>query len=97
MNIHMNDETANFIIKDLQADKGDKIRFFVRLGGCSTAQEGFSLGISKDNPKYPAASLNLQNHEFFIEEEDQWFFDQNDLKVKIQNGEIEYEFVKSET
>ncbi|MDR7072274.1 HesB/YadR/YfhF family protein [Fictibacillus barbaricus] len=97
MKIHMNDETADFIINDLQADQGDKIRFFVRLGGCSTAQEGFSLGITKDTPKHPAASLKLQEHEFFIEEEDEWFFDQNDLKVKIQNGEIDYDYIESKS
>jgi uncharacterized protein YneR len=92
MEIHMNDETANHVIKDLQADQGDKIRFFVRLGGCSTVQEGFSLGVSKDVPKHPAAILKLHDHEFYIEEEDEWFFDKNDLTVTIKDGEIEYKY-----
>jgi uncharacterized protein YneR len=89
----MSEETATFIIKDLQAVSGDKIRFFVRLGGCSTVQDGFSLGINKDNPKHPAALLELKNHQFFIEDEDVWFFDQSDLTVSVKNDEIKYDFI----
>ena len=92
MKIHMSDETANHIIKDLEASSGDNIRFFVRLGGCSTVQDGFSLGIAKDHPKHPAVSVRIQNHEFFIEEEDVWFFDRSDLKVNVQNGEIGFDY-----
>ncbi|MFD1357711.1 HesB/YadR/YfhF family protein [Fictibacillus halophilus] len=92
MKIHMSEETAGYIIKDLQAVEGKKIRFFVRLGGCSTVQDGFSLGINKDTPKHPAVVLGIQNHEFFIEEEDEWFFDQNDLTVSVKNDEIQFEF-----
>jgi uncharacterized protein YneR len=88
----MSEETAEFIIKDLQAVEGNEIRFFVRLGGCSTAQEGFSLGINKDTPKHPAVVLDLQNHEFFIEEEDEWFFNQNDLTVSVEDDEIKFKF-----
>jgi uncharacterized protein YneR len=95
MEIHMNEETADHIINDLSADQGSHIRFFTRMGGCSTVQEGFSLGIIKDSPKRPAASLKVKDHEFFIEESDEWFFDKNDLKVNVKNGEIEYEFIKS--
>jgi uncharacterized protein YneR len=90
----MSEETAEYIIKDLQAVAGNKIRFFVRLGGCSTAQEGFSLGINKDTPKHPAVVLDRQNHEFFIEEEDEWFFDQKDLTVSVEDDEIRFKFHK---
>jgi uncharacterized protein YneR len=88
----MSEETAEYIIKDLQAVAGNKIRFFVRLGGCSTAQEGFSLGINKDTPKHPAVVLDIQNHEFFIEDDDEWFFDQNDLTVSVEEDEIKFKF-----
>jgi uncharacterized protein YneR len=88
----MSEETAEYIIKDLQAVEGNKIRFFVRLGGCSTVQDGFSLGINKDTPKHPAVELDIQNHEFFIEEEDEWFFDQNDLTVSVENDEIKFKY-----
>jgi uncharacterized protein YneR len=89
----MSEETATFIIKDLQEVSGDKVRFFVRLGGCSTVQDGFSLGINKDTPKHPAAVLELKDHQFFIEDEDEWFFDQSDLTVSVKNDEIKYEFL----
>ncbi|MBY6035933.1 HesB/YadR/YfhF family protein [Fictibacillus nanhaiensis] len=96
MNIQMSKETADHIIKDLKEDKGESIRFFARLGGSSSIQQGFSLGVIKDTPKHPAATLKLQDHLFFIEEEDEWFFDKNDLNVSIVNGEIQYEFSKGE-
>lgn len=89
----MSEETAAFIIKDLQAVPGNKIRFFVRLGGCSTVQDGFSLGINKDTPKHPTTVLELKDHQFFIEDEDEWFFDQSDLTVSVENDEIKYEFL----
>jgi len=88
----MTEDTAKHIIHDLQAVPGNKIRFFVRMGGCSTVQDGFSLGINKDNPKHPATVLNMKDHEFYIEEEDEWFFDQKDLTVSVKNEEIQYDF-----
>jgi uncharacterized protein YneR len=91
----MNEDTANHIIHDLQSIPGDKIRFFVRLGGCSTVQDGFSLGISKDTPKQPATVVKLMDHEFFIEDEDEWFFDKHDLTVSVENQEIKYVFNNS--
>jgi uncharacterized protein YneR len=96
LKIHISEETAGYIIKDLQAVEGNKIRFFVRLGGCSTVQDGFSLGISKDTPKHPAVVIEIQNHEFFIEDEDEWFFDKNDLTVSVKNDEIQFEFNNGE-
>ncbi|WP_394603916.1 HesB/YadR/YfhF family protein [Fictibacillus sp. UD] len=88
----MNEDTAKHVINDLQATPDDSIRFFVRLGGCSTVQDGFSLGITKDTPKHPAAELTMNEQTFFIEEEDEWFFDGNDLTVSVKNGEIQYDF-----
>jgi uncharacterized protein YneR len=95
LKIQISDDTATHIINDLQAVSGDKIRFFVRLGGCSTVQDGFSLGINKDTPKHPAAILKIKDYEFFIEEEDEWFFDGNDLTVSVKNEEIHYDFENS--
>jgi uncharacterized protein YneR len=96
MKIFMNEKTAKHIIHDLQADNGVQIRFFVRMGGCSTVQDGFSLGVIKDSPKYPAVKLELLDHTFYVEEEDEWFFDHNDLQVIVKDDEIGYEYVKSE-
>ncbi|ANC76987.1 hypothetical protein ABE65_009295 [Fictibacillus phosphorivorans] len=92
MKIILNEETAKFVINDLQASQNDSIRFFVRLGGCSTVQDGFSLGLTKDTPKHTAAEIVVENHTFFIEQEDEWFFDGNNLTVSIKDGEIKYDF-----
>ncbi|KZE66453.1 hypothetical protein AWM68_06400 [Fictibacillus phosphorivorans] len=88
----MNEDTATHVINDLQASPSDSIRFFVRLGGCSTVQDGFSLGITKDTPKHPAAELTINEQTFFIEEEDEWFFDGSDLTVSVKNDEIQFDF-----
>lgn len=34
----------------------------------------------------------MNEQTFFIEEEDEWFFDGNDLTVSVKNGEIQYDF-----
>lgn len=95
MKINMNEDTATHVINDLQASSSDSIRFFVRLGGCSTVQDGFSLGITKDTPKHPVTELTIKKQIFFIEEEDEWFFDGNDLTVSVKNGEIQYDFTNN--
>ncbi|MFC5734472.1 HesB/YadR/YfhF family protein [Cytobacillus gottheilii] len=86
MNIQVSDTAAQWYIKEMDLSKGDYVRFFARYGGCSTVQQGFSLGISNEEPYNTGASIEKDGITYFIEEKDLWYFDQHDLKVDYDEG-----------
>lgn len=51
MNLKINEEALKWYKDELDLKEGDQVRFFVRYGGCSNVQKGFSLGVSKDEPQ----------------------------------------------
>ncbi|MFT9849238.1 HesB/YadR/YfhF family protein [Aneurinibacillus sp. REN35] len=78
--------------KEMDIQKGDAIRFFVRLGGCSTVQSGFSLGIAKEQPKEVGVSTVEDGVTFYIEKEDLWYLDNTELLVVYDTERDEISF-----
>jgi uncharacterized protein YneR len=78
--------------KEMGAEKGDAIRFFVRLGGCSTVQSGFSLGIAKEQPKEIGISTVEEGITFYMEKEDAWYLNNSELTVTYNPERDEIEF-----
>ncbi|AMA71548.1 MULTISPECIES: HesB/YadR/YfhF family protein [Aneurinibacillus] len=78
--------------KEMDVKKGDAVRFFVRLGGCSTVQSGFSLGIAKEQPKEIGVSTVEGGITFYIEKEDAWYLNNSDLVVTYNKERDEIEF-----
>jgi uncharacterized protein YneR len=72
------------------------VRFFARVGGCSTVQSGYSLGISMERPIEASLSTEMDGITFFVEEKDTWYFDGNDLTVKYKrkDDDISFEYSK---
>lgn len=83
MKIHISDEAAAWYEDEMFLSKGDYVRFFARYGGCSTVQQGFSLGISKEEPVNAGAETAKNGITYFIEEKDIWYFDNHDLYVEF--------------
>ncbi|NNU82931.1 hypothetical protein ETC05_03435 [Geobacillus sp. BMUD] len=82
MNIVITKKAFNWYKRELGLKPGDAVRFFVRYGGCSTVQRGFSLGMSKEESvDEPAAQTTVDGITFFVEEGDQWYFDGGNLTV----------------
>ncbi|WP_096154523.1 MULTISPECIES: HesB/YadR/YfhF family protein [Bacillus] len=81
MKISISDEALNWYKEELLLQDGDSIRFQVRYGGCSTVQKGFSLGIEKQAPDNPVASVEKGGVTFYVEESEAWYFDGHDLHV----------------
>ena len=79
--------------KEMEAEKGDNIRFFARYGGSSPIHEGFSLGVTKDTPFEPAVTYKKEDILFFIEETDEWYFDGHDLYVELDSTRDELSYV----
>ncbi|MCP1124415.1 hypothetical protein CN326_15595 [Bacillus sp. AFS018417] len=87
MNISVSKEAVSWYKNELGLQTGDALRFFVQYGGCSTVQKGLSLGIRKDEPATPAVQIQEDGITFFIEGDDEWFFDGHDLSVTFSNDD----------
>lgn len=77
---------------ELEVQQGEAVRFFVRLGGCSTVQAGFSLGIAKEVPKEIGVSTVVDGITFYMEKEDVWYLNEQDLRVSYNSSRAEIEF-----
>ncbi|MFD2444006.1 HesB/YadR/YfhF family protein [Bacillus sp. CGMCC 1.16607] len=92
MKIEVTKDAADWYKSEMSLQNGDKIRFFVRYGGLSTVQKGFSLGIEKEEPTDIGAKTTVEGILFYIEEKDLWYFDNHDLRVKLNTKWEEPEF-----
>ncbi|TLS37448.1 HesB/YadR/YfhF family protein [Pseudalkalibacillus caeni] len=93
MDIKVTQPALNWFKNEMDAEEGDSIRFFVRYGGYSTVQEGFSLGVNKEKPEEIAASETVDGIEFFVEEKDLWYFKDGNLTVKFSRKQDEISFI----
>ncbi|EIT86860.1 Iron-sulfur cluster biosynthesis [Fictibacillus macauensis ZFHKF-1] len=92
MNLTITAQALSWFQQEMDATEGDAFRFFVRLGGCSTAQSGFSLGVTKEAAKEAGLAVDEKGYHFFIEQEDLWYLDGHDLTVDTENGALTYLF-----
>jgi uncharacterized protein YneR len=86
MNMTVNEDALNWYKEELDLQNGDQVRFFVRYGGCSNVQKGFSLGVTKDAPQEAGVTAEVGGITFFIEESDLWYFDNHDLLVSYSES-----------
>ncbi|AZB43067.1 hypothetical protein CEF21_12545 [Bacillus sp. FJAT-42376] len=97
MKIKVNEEAAKWYQDELRLQAGDSVRFFVRYGGSSTIQKGFSLGVTKEEKEDAGASAELRGIDFFVSERDLWYFDGNDLIVDFdtEHNEPVFDYEKA--
>ncbi|RLQ96162.1 HesB/YadR/YfhF family protein [Falsibacillus albus] len=96
MNIYISDDALKWFKKEMDIQKGEYVRFFARYGGSSPVQQGFSLGVTKEEPIDMAVKYEHEGTTFFIEERDVWYFDGHDLHVIVDDkrNELLYEYKK---
>lgn len=87
MNLSISKEAANWYKEELMLQDGDALCFFVRYGGESTIHKGFSLGIRKDTPIQAAAEAKENGITFYIEQDDEWYFDGHSLSISFKAGD----------
>ncbi|GAF21572.1 HesB/YadR/YfhF family protein [Shouchella hunanensis] len=93
MKIVISDPAAKWFKEDFPMGKNDKIKFFSKVYGSSPVQENFALGFTaEDAPNKMAVKTERNGVEFFVEEEDVWFFDGHDLYVDYDEKEDELLF-----
>ncbi len=94
MNIQITDQAFKWFLDEMAVKSGDYVRFYARYGGSNPFHEGFSLGMSKDEPMNPTVQVIIDEVTFYIEEDDRWFFNDHDLYVDYNQDseELSYEY-----
>jgi uncharacterized protein YneR len=97
MEIIVDEKAASWYIDELQLQKGDTVQFFVRYGGCSNVQKGFSLGVVKQKPEDIGSSAESKGITFFVENRDLWYFDNHNLRVELDEevDEPSFNYIES--
>ncbi|HWI48179.1 MAG TPA: hypothetical protein VNU45_08175, partial [Rummeliibacillus sp.] len=74
MQIVITNQALQWFSDEMEVQPGDTIRFYARYGGSNPFHEGYSLGMSKDEPMNPSVIAKHEGVTFFIEDDDVWFF-----------------------
>lgn len=83
LKIVLSDEALSWFKEEMEVVSGDAIRFFARYGGASPLHEGFSLGVTKEQPDEAVVETTHDGTLYYIESRDKWFFIDYDLHVNI--------------
>lgn len=93
MQIIINDDAKVWFVEEMEVEAGDTIRFYARYGGSSPFHEGFSIGMTRDEPLHSGAKTQIDGVTYFIEQDDLWFFNEHDLYVAVDtNDELTYTY-----
>lgn len=97
MKILIDKEALAWFKDEMEAVPGDSIRFFARYGGASQLHEGFSLGVTKEEPEEIAGQVEHDGVLYYIETHDQWYFANHDLQVNYNPAlkELNFSYKKS--
>ncbi|MGI8315223.1 HesB/YadR/YfhF family protein [Halobacillus mangrovi] len=92
MNLTVTEEAAKWYEEELDVEEKSNLRFYVRYGGVGGLQPGFSLAIKFEEPDSPIAETTVGNITYFVEENDEWYFDNYSLKVELDDKWNEPDF-----
>lgn len=82
MKVTVTPEVLEWFKKEITMDSHQGIRFFGKVYGSTQVHEGFSVGMSVDQPERPLYQTTIDGILFFVEESDDWFFQGYDMKVE---------------
>ena len=96
MNIVLTDDAQQWFKQEMEVESGDTIRFYARYGGSSPFHEGFSLGMTREEPIKIGVKTVIDEVTYYIDEKDLWFFNDHSLYVDVDvtNDELKYEYKK---
>jgi uncharacterized protein YneR len=95
MEISISNQASEWFQTEMDLREGSFVRFFARYGGASPVQQGFSLGISTEEPEAEiGAKTGKSGITYYILEKDLWYFDGHNLGVEFNEevGELEYQY-----
>ncbi|MGE7673092.1 HesB/YadR/YfhF family protein [Lysinibacillus sp. NPDC094403] len=96
MNITLTDKALQWFKQEMEVESGYTIRFYARYGGSSPFHEGFSLGMTREEPINIGVKTVIDDVTYYIDEKDLWFFNDHNLNVDVDatNDELIYEYKK---
>lgn len=92
MKLLITDSALEWYKREMELSAGDFVRFYARYGGDSNIQAGFSLGMAVEKPKNPIIQVMNDGIAFYVEQEDEWYFDNLNLTVTYNDKSNEIEF-----
>ncbi|KOY81639.1 HesB/YadR/YfhF family protein [Lysinibacillus macroides] len=94
MDIALTDQALQWFKQEMEVEPGDTIRFYARYGGSSPFHEGFSLGMTREEPIAIGVETVIDDVTYYIEEKDLWFFNEHSLYVDVDtnNDELQYDY-----
>lgn len=96
MKITLTDAALEWFKQEMEVENGDTIRFYARYGGSSPFHEGFSLGMTREEPIQIGVQTVVDGVTYYIDEKDLWFFNDHNLLVDINPSmdELQYDYTK---
>ncbi|WP_291759831.1 HesB/YadR/YfhF family protein [Lysinibacillus sp. UBA5990] len=94
MKIALTNEALQWFKHEMEVEPGDTIRFYARYGGSSPFHEGFSLGMTREEPIAIGAEAVIDGVTYYIDEKDLWFFNDHNLHVDVDASldELQYKY-----
>lgn len=84
MKLTVDEQAANWFKEEVGIREGAGIRLKAKIYGGSPVREGFGLAIDPTEPISPVATFEADNGVlFFVEDTDEWFFDEHDLLITL--------------
>ena len=97
MKLEITPKADQWLREELELTPEKKVRFFGKYGGKTEVHDGFSVGLSIDEPIDPLVELTLNGQTYFIDESDEWFFHDYDMKVDVDASGEDIQFIFKES
>lgn len=97
MKLTVEDRAAEWFQEEVGIGEGAGIRFKAKIYGSSPVNDTFALAIDSTKPIKPIAEFKAENGLlFFVEENDEWFFQGHDLIVSYDEESDEPKYIYSD-
>jgi uncharacterized protein YneR len=85
-------EAASWYKEEMDLEKGDYIRYFVKLyGGIPTPHSDYYLGMEVGQEGDMAIRTEVEGITFYFNSEDAWFIESG-LIIDVKDGDISFDF-----
>ncbi|MGF3067380.1 HesB/YadR/YfhF family protein [Facklamia sp. P12950] len=98
MKLIVTNKAADWFKEEIGFSQGAGVRFKTKIYGSSPFDNGFGIAIDSVQPEDPLVTYQAPNGVlFFIEQDDEWFFDEYDLEVTLDERLCEptYNYIKN--
>ncbi|EDP68489.1 hypothetical protein CAT7_07798 [Carnobacterium sp. AT7] len=97
MKIEITDSAKEWFENEVGLEKGNGVRFMGKVYGKTEVHEGFSVGMEVTQPVDVLVKTTINDVTYFIDKNDEWFFNGYDLQVSFDKKRDEpiYHFNKN--